>query len=53
MTLGLSTQIELDFIVGRAASRKPRQPKKTAESLKPAEETTADIAAEAEETSKP
>src|SRR4249919_2978712 len=53
VTLGLSTQIELDFIVGRAASRKPRQPKKTADSLKPAEETTADITAEAEETSKP
>jgi uncharacterized protein len=41
VTLGLCTQIELDFIVGRAAHRKPRAPRKTAESLKPAEETTA------------
>jgi hypothetical protein len=46
VTLGLCTQIELDFIVARAANRKPRQPKKTAETLKPAEETTAGVAAE-------
>ena len=49
VTLGLCSQIELDFIVARAASRKPRVPKKTGETLKPAEETTAGVAAEAEE----
>lgn len=41
VTLGLCSQIELDFVVSRAANRKPRQPKKTAASLKPVEETTA------------
>jgi len=42
VTLGLCSQIELDFIVARAASRKPRAAKKTsAETLKPVEETTA------------
>ena len=40
VTLGLCTQIELDFAVARAAERKPRQPRKTAETLKPVEETT-------------
>jgi hypothetical protein len=43
VTLGLCTQIELDFIVGRAAARKPRPVKKAEASLKPAEETTAGI----------
>jgi hypothetical protein len=49
VTLGLCTQIELDFIVGRAASRKPRQAKKPEASLKPAEETTAGIGAQREQ----
>jgi hypothetical protein len=44
VTLGLCSQIELDFIVGRAASRKPRAVKKAETALKPAEETTAGIA---------
>lgn len=44
VTLGLSTQIELDFIVSRAANLKPRVPRKTTARLKPAEETTADVA---------
>ena len=46
VTLGLCSQIELDFIVGRAASRKPRAVKKTDGGLKPAEETTAGIGAQ-------
>jgi len=50
VTLGLCSQIELDFIVARAAHRKPRAPKKTAETLKTVEETTADVAPEASET---
>jgi hypothetical protein len=41
VSLGLSSQIELDFVVARAAARKPRQPRKTAETLRPVEETTA------------
>jgi len=41
VTLGLCTQIELDFIVARAANRKPRMARKSAEGLKPVEETTA------------
>src|ERR1700680_1622276 len=41
VTLGLCSQIELDFIVGRAAHRKPRLAKKSTESLKSVEETTA------------
>jgi uncharacterized protein len=41
VTLGLCSQIELDFIVARAAHRKPRAVKKTGEGLKPAAETTA------------
>jgi len=43
VTLGLCTQIELDFIVARAANRKPRPARKAAEGqgLKPVEETTA------------
>ena len=49
VTLGLCTQIELDFIVGRAASRKPRPPKKAEGGLKPAEETTAGITSRAEQ----
>ncbi len=49
MTLGLCTQIELDFIVARAANRKPRPARKTAESLKPVEETTAGMTPTAEE----
>ena len=44
VTLGLCSQIELDFIVGRAANRKPRQAKKSSESLKSVEETTAGVA---------
>ena len=44
VTLGLCTQIELDFVVGRAANRKPRVAKKPGEGLKPVEETTSDIA---------
>jgi uncharacterized protein len=43
VTLGLCTQIELDFIVARAAHRKPRAPRKTADGLKPVSETTADM----------
>ena len=43
VTLGLCTQIELDFIVGRAAHRKPRATRKTGESLKSVEETTAGL----------
>jgi uncharacterized protein len=43
VTLGLCSQIELDFVVARAASRKPRAPRKSAESLKPVEETTAGL----------
>ena len=43
VTLGLCTQIELDFIVGRAAHRKPRAPKKVGEGLKPVSETTANL----------
>jgi uncharacterized protein len=43
VTLGLCTQIELDFIVARAANRKPRAARKPAEGLKPVEETTAGV----------
>jgi hypothetical protein len=46
VTLGLCTQIELDFIVARAAARKPRVSRKTeGESLRPVEETTAGLGA--------
>ena len=48
VTLGLCSQIELDFIVGRAASRKPRVVKSKEAGLKPAEETTAGIGAQRE-----
>ena len=48
MTLGLCSQIELDFVVGRAAHRKPRAVKKTGEGMKPVEETTAGLNAPAE-----
>jgi uncharacterized protein len=41
VTLGLCTQIELDFIVARAANRKPRIARRAGEALKPVEETTA------------
>jgi hypothetical protein len=52
VTLGLSTQIELDFIVARAANRKPRPAtRKVAEGLKPVEETTAGVTSGGEETS--
>jgi hypothetical protein len=44
VTLGLSTQIELDFIVGRAAHRKPRVAKKSGEGMKSVEETTGGLA---------
>jgi hypothetical protein len=37
VTLGLCSQIELDFVVVRAANRKPRQPRKAPETLKPIE----------------
>jgi hypothetical protein len=43
VTLGLCTQIELDFIVARAAHRKPRAPRKPVEGLKPVSETTAGL----------
>jgi hypothetical protein len=43
VTLGLCTQIELDFVVARAANRKPRAAKKTGEGLKPVAETTAGL----------
>jgi hypothetical protein len=49
VTLGLSTQIELDFIVARAANRKPRPARKAAEGLKPVEETTAGMTETPEE----
>ncbi len=48
VTLGLCSQIELDFVVGRAAHRKPRAVKKTGEGMKPVEETTAGLNAPAE-----
>jgi uncharacterized protein len=51
VTLGLSSQIELDFIVGRAAHRKPRPAKKSTESMKTVEETTAGLAPMGEEDS--
>ena len=52
VTLGLCSQIELDFIVGRAAARKPRAPSKRAEGgLKPAEETTAGLNSERDQES--
>jgi hypothetical protein len=43
VTLGLCTQIELDFVVGRAAHRKPRAARKPGETLKPVEETTSGL----------
>ena len=49
VTLGLCTQIELDFIVARAANRKPRPARKAAETLKPVEETTAGMTPTPEE----
>jgi hypothetical protein len=49
VTLGLCTQIELDFIVARAANRKPRPARKAAEGLKPVEETTAGMSETPEE----
>ena len=43
VTLGLCSQIELDFVVARAARRKPStRATKKADSLKPVEETTAE-----------
>jgi hypothetical protein len=53
VTLGLCSQIELDFIVARAAARKPRPSKKAGETLKPVEETTAGVAPESSETETP
>lgn len=38
VTLGLCSQIELDFVVNRAANRKPRQPRKKPQTLKPLED---------------
>jgi hypothetical protein len=49
VTLGLCSQIELDFIVGRAAHRKPRVAKRGAEGLKTVEETTAGLTPAEEE----
>jgi len=49
VTLGLCTQIELDFIVARAANRKPRVARKPGETLKPVEETTAGMTPQADE----
>jgi len=43
VTLGLCSQIELDFVVGRAAHRKPRAAKRTGDGLKTVEETTAGL----------
>ncbi len=43
VTLGLCSQIELDMAVGRAASRKPRAARKSGESLRPIEESTAGL----------
>jgi len=51
VTLGLCSQIELDFIVGRAAHRKPRPAKKSTESMKTVEETTAGLSPTGEENS--
>ncbi|MEA2825096.1 MAG: uncharacterized protein QOF03_1578 [Alphaproteobacteria bacterium] len=51
VTLGLCSQIELDFIVGRAAHRKPRPAKKSTDSMKTVEETTAGLAPMGEEDS--
>jgi hypothetical protein len=53
VTLGLCSQIELDFVVNRAANRKPRQPRKKPETLKPIEDAASaspesDAAASAE-----
>ena len=52
VTLGLSTQIELDFVVGRAAHRKPRAVKKSEGGMKSVEETTAGLAPAGDETDK-
>ena len=49
VTLGLCSQIELDFVVGRAAHRKPRAAKKTGDGLKTVEETTAGLTPSTEE----
>jgi hypothetical protein len=51
VTLGLSSQIELDFVVGRAAHRKPRVAKRSADGLKSVEETTAGDATSGDESS--
>src|SRR3954468_9402076 len=51
VTLGLCTQIELDFIVGRAPARKPRPSRKTEGGLKTTEETTAGLGTEREQES--
>ena len=49
VTLGLCQQIELDFAVSRAAKRKPStRAAKKAETLKPAEETTANMPSQGE-----
>jgi hypothetical protein len=49
VTLGLCSQIELDFVVLRASQRKPStRGVKKAESLKPVEETTAETPPAAE-----
>jgi hypothetical protein len=50
VTLGLCSQIELDFIVARAAHRKPRAAKKAGEGMKTVEETTAGLTPAKEET---
>ena len=43
VTLGLCTQIELDFIVARAAHRKPRIARKPGETLKTVEDDSGTI----------
>ena len=48
VTLGLCSQIELDFVVNCAANRKPRQPRKPAETLKPIEDAAAPASADGE-----
>jgi hypothetical protein len=48
VTLGLCSQIELDFLVNKAASRKPRVRTNRTEGLKSTEETTAGISRSAD-----
>jgi uncharacterized protein len=50
VTLGLCTQIELDFAVARASARKPRVARKPGEGMKSTEETTANLTPAGQET---